>query len=303
MTTEPTSTHDAGADPRWDELVAAHRGELVGLAYRMLGSVAEAEDAVQEAFARLAQRGLDGLERPGGWLARTTGRICLDRLKSARARRERYPGPWLPEPRTGADDDPAEAGELAESVSMALLLVLETLGPAERVALVLHDVFGCGHDEVAAALDRSEAACRQLVSRARGHVAARRPRFEPDRTQRDATVRRFLDACRTGELEPLLAVLAPDVELRADGGGVVSAARNPVHGADAVARFVLGLWRKAPEDAWLEPTPINATLGVIARRGDGAVDTVLAFDVHAGAIRAIYTVRNPHKLAHITPAW
>lgn len=281
-----------------EQVVADHRGDLVGLAYRLLGSVTDAEDAVQEAFLRLERHGLDGLDRPGAWLARVTGRICLDRLRSAQARRERYVGPWLPEPLLSAAD-PADATELADSVSMALLCVLETLSPAERVALVLHDVFGYGHADLAAVLDRSEAACRQLVSRARRAVRERRPRFDPDPADRDAAVRRFLDACRTGQLGPLLETLAPEVELRSDGGGVVSAARRPVHGADSVARFFVGLVRKAPAGLRIETATVNGTLGIVVRGADGTPDTVFGFDVADGRVSAVYGVRNPAKLAHL----
>jgi RNA polymerase sigma-70 factor, ECF subfamily len=279
--------------------VAEHRPALVGLAYRLLGSVTEAEDAVQEAFLRLDRHGTEGIDNVGGWLNRTTSRICLDRLTSARARREVYVGPWLPEPLETAAAAP-DAVELAESVSMAFLVVLETLSPAERVAFLLHDVFGYGHEDVAGILDRSEAACRQLVSRARRHVEARRPRFEPDPEVRDRAASRFLEACLSGDVAALLTTLAPDVVLTSDGGGKVSAARRPVEGADRVARFLAGLGRQAPDDVVFEARRFNGTPGLLVGRADGSIEVVLVLDVADGLVRGIEAVRNPDKLTHLT---
>jgi RNA polymerase sigma-70 factor, ECF subfamily len=275
-----------------------HRSALLGLAYRILGSVTEAEDAVQEAYLRLERHGSDGIDNLGGWLNRTTSRICYDRLTSARARREVYVGPWLPEPLVteGADHDPVE---MAESVSMAFLVVLESLSPAERVAFLLHDVFGYDHADLAQVLDRSEAACRQLVSRGRKQVEARRPRFEPDPTVRAEVAGRFLDACRTGDMEALLATLAPDVVLSSDGGGKVSAARRPVEGADRVVRFFAGLGRQAPADVALEVLPCNGAPGLVVGLGDGTVVAVFVLDVADGCVRSIEAIRNPDKLGHI----
>jgi RNA polymerase sigma-70 factor, ECF subfamily len=283
-----------------EEATREHRHELLALAYRLLGTVGEAEDAVQEAYLRLERHGTEGIDNVGGWLNRTTSRLCYDRLTSARARREVYVGPWLPEPLVtdGTTDDPVE---LAESVSMAFLVVLESLSPAERVAFLLHDVFGYDHAELAAILDRSEPACRQLVSRARKHVQARRPRFEPDAGARARVADRFLTACRTGDLEALLATLAPDVVLRSDGGGKVSAARRPVEGADRVARFLEGLARQAPADVVLEPRWINGTPGVVIGTSDGTIVVVFVLDVADDTIRSIAAIRNPDKLTHLAP--
>jgi RNA polymerase sigma-70 factor, ECF subfamily len=278
--------------------VHEHRTAMVGVAYRLLGSVSEAEDAVQEAFLRLDRHGTEGIGNVGGWLNRTTSRICYDRLSSARARREVYVGPWLPEPlvTSGQPDDPVE---LAESVSMAFLVVLESLSPAERVAFVLHDVFGYDHAELAAILVRTEAACRQLVSRARRQVEARRPRFEPDPTVRAAIGDRFLAACRTGDVEELLATLAPDVVLRSDGGGKVAAARRPVEGAERVVRFLLGLARQAPEGVVLETRWCNGAPGLVIGLADGTISAVFVLDVADGVVRSIEAIRNPDKLAHL----
>ncbi|MFA9431130.1 RNA polymerase sigma factor SigJ [Egicoccus sp. AB-alg2] len=280
--------------------VHEHRSALLGLAYRLLGSVSEAEDAVQEAFLRLERHGTDGIDNVGGWLNRTTSRICLDRLTSAQARREVYVGPWLPEP-LESSGDPGDPVELAESVSMAFLVVLESLSPAERVAFLLHDVFGYDHAELAAILDRSEAACRQLVSRARKQVEARRPRFEPDPSVRAEVAGRFLEACRTGDLQALLSTLAPDVVLRSDGGGKVSAARRPVEGAERVMRFFEGLARQAPSDVVLETRWYNGTPGLVVGVADGSLLVVFVLDVADGAVRSIEAIRNPDKLAHLGP--
>jgi RNA polymerase sigma-70 factor, ECF subfamily len=277
-----------------------HRPALVGLAYRMLGSVTEAEDAVQEAYLRLERQGIDGIDNVGGWLNRTTSRICLDRLSSAQARREVYVGPWLPEPLV-TEDATAGPVELAESVSMAFLVVLESLSPAERVAFLLHDVFGYDHAELAEVLDRSEAACRQLVSRARKHVEARRPRFEPDPAARAAAADRFLAACRTGDVAGFLAAVAPDVVLRSDGGGKVSAARRPVAGADRVARFFRGLVQQAPPGILVEARWCNGAPGMVIGFPGQRPEVVFALDVVDGAVAAIHAIRNPAKLTHVAP--
>lgn len=279
-------------------IAAAHRHELVGIAYRLLGSVAEAEDAAQEALARLTARGADDLDRPGAWLATVVARICLDRLRSAVHRREVYVGPWLPEPLVEAPD--AAAGvEAAEHLSMAFLVVLESLSPAERVALLLHDVFGYGHAEVAAALGRSGPACRQLVSRARKAVEARRPRFEHDGRRRDEVVRAFMAACDGGDMSRVLELLAPDVVLVADGGGIVAAARRPVEGRDRVAQLIGGLMRLRPDGWSLAPVRVNGTLGLLLADGEGRADSVYSCDVAEGAITAIHVIRNPRKLTHV----
>jgi RNA polymerase sigma-70 factor, ECF subfamily len=278
--------------------VRDHRRDLVGLAYRLLGTVSEAEDAVQEAYLRLERHGLEGIDNVGGWLNRTTSRICLDRLTSARARREVYVGPWLPEPLLHDEEGPVERAELVESVTMAFLVVLESLSPAERVAFVLHDVFGYDHAELAVVLDRTEAACRQLVSRARRHVRARRPRFEPDAAARAEVADRFLEACRSGDLDALLGTLAPDVVLRSDGGGVVTAARRPVEGAEQVGRFFGGLLRQTTEDVVVEARPCNGSTGVVVTLG-GEVLVVFVPDVADGAVHTISAIRNPAKLARL----
>ena len=274
-----------------------HRPQLVGLAYRILGSVAEAEDAVQEAYLRLHRQPAGTIDNVGAWLTTVTSRICLDRLGSAQVRRERYVGDWLPEPIT-TQPNAAEMLELEESISMAFLVVLDTLSPAERVAFLLHDVFGHDYAEIAGTLERSETSCRQLVSRARKHVQARRPRFEHDPDLRSQVAERFLTASATGAVDELLALLAPDVSLHFDGGGKASAGLRPVHGPDRVVRYVQGV-AKAATQLHLAVRWLNGSPGLIAHRADGSVDTAFVLDVADGAVRRINVIRNPDKLTHL----
>ncbi|WP_251582164.1 RNA polymerase sigma factor SigJ [Microbacterium oleivorans] len=278
--------------------VDAHRRILVAAAHRMLGTLAEAEDAVQEAFVRwirLHPSERAAIANPAGWLMRVTGRICLDTLGSARARRETYVGEWLPEPVPAdlSNGDPAEAALAAESVSTALLLVLETLTPAERVAFVLHEVFAVPFGEIAEVLGRSPAACRQLAASARLHVGRRSGAAVP-RSRHDEVVAAFAAASATGRLDALVRVLAPDVVLVSDGGGVVSAARRPVRGVDHVARFLLGLARKQPTAAY-EPMVTGDGLGFVIRL-NGTVAAVVTFATDGERITDVWMMRNPGKL-------
>lgn len=281
-----------------DAAFADERDRLFGLAYRLLGSVTEAEDVVQDAWLAWRRRDRSEVRDPPAFLTTLVSRRCLDVLRSARVRRETYVGPWLPEPLVTTGDDPvAGAVELEASVRMAFLVVLESLSPAERTAFVLREVFGHGYDDLARILDRSPEACRQLVARARGHVRARRPRFEPDPQVVGAAVRRFLDAALTGEVTDLVAVLHPDVDLVTDGGGRVSAARNVVVGSTRVARFFIGLRdRYAGAEAVL--VVVNGAPGVILRLPDGDT-SVFALDVEDDLVRRVHVVRNPDKLAHL----
>lgn len=286
------------------EVFESHRGYLTAVAYRMLGTLADAEDAVQEAYLRFAGAELAEIREPRGWLTTAISRICLDHLGSARVRREQYVGPWLPEPVVGhevglgaAAMDPEDRITLDESVSMAMLVVLETLSPAERTAFVLHDVLGVPYAEVAETVGRSEPACRQLISRARSHVRARAPRFSVDAAQQSAVVNAFLTACTNGALEALVEVLAPDVVLRSDGGGVVSGvARHPVTGADKVARLLLGVAAKHGAIPWT--SRVNGASGLVFEASDG-VAGVMAFTVADGRIVEIDFVVNPDKLSRV----
>ncbi|WP_460539704.1 RNA polymerase sigma factor SigJ [Glycomyces halotolerans] len=268
------------------------RPRLVGVAYGLLGTLAEAEDAVQEAWIRLQGSDLEAIEDLTGWLVTTTSRIALDVLRSARSRREAYVGPWLPEPVETAPD-PADTVSLSESLSWAMLVVLETLGPAERAAFVLHDVFGLPFEEIGKALGRNPASCRKLASRAREHVEARRPRFDVDPKEHRDVVEAFASAATSGDVDGLLRLLAPDSVLTADGGGVVRAALNPILGADKVARFIARTLVKY-DDMTMRATVVNGTPAVVFFTG-GAVCSVMTLGMSGGRITTIDAVRNPHK--------
>jgi RNA polymerase sigma-70 factor, ECF subfamily len=285
-----------------------HRRRLLGLAYRMLGSVSEAEDAVQDAYLRWHGADRDTVSDARAFLTTTTTRICLDTLKSARARREAYVGPWLPEPVLDtAALAPDTQTELAEDLSIALLLALDRLSALERAAFLLHDVFDCSFSEVARALDRSEAACRQLAARARAHVRDARPQRTPtvrDRSERSdhqQLVSAFVNAARSGDVQTLIGLLASDVRLTTDGGGKVPSALNVIEGADRAARFIVGVVSKAlPASAIIRSVAINGLPGLIVSSPDGSVQSV-AFEIRHDLIRAIYSVSNPEKLSHLAP--
>lgn len=270
-----------------------HRRYLVGIAYRMLGSVAEAEDAVQDAFLRWHGVERSGVGEPRAYLARIVTRLCLDRLKSAQRRREKYVGTWLPEPIVGG---PAPAG-IAEDISFALLMTLERLSPLERAAFLLHDVFDMDYPEIAAALGRSQAACRQLAARAREHVRSARPRFETDRDDEARLAEAFAAAATSGDIAKLATLLAEDAVLYSDGGGKRTAALNPIYGRERILRFFAGVSKKQPLTATGDPTRVNGLPGFVLHEG-GRVET-LALEVREGRIVALYSVRNPDKLTHL----
>jgi RNA polymerase sigma-70 factor (ECF subfamily) len=287
-----------------------YRRRLLGLAYRMLGSMADAEDAVQEAYLRWHAADRDKVLEPRAFLMTMTTRICLDVLTSARARRETYVGPWLPEPVVDtAALAPDTSTELAEDLSIALMLTLERLSPLERAALLLHDAFDFSFGEVAATLERSEAACRQLAGRARAHVRAARPRgatTPPRPGEIDAKhaqlMTAFVRATRSGDLEALTRLLASDVRVVTDGGGKVAAALNVLEGADRAAAFLAGVARKGwREDFRLRFATINDLAGIIVEGPRGPVQTT-AFEIEGDVIRALYVVRNPEKLRHLATA-
>jgi RNA polymerase sigma-70 factor (ECF subfamily) len=292
-----------------------YRRRLLGLAYRMLGSMSDAEDAVQETYLRWHATDRDRVSDPRAFLMTTTTRICLDLLTSARARREEYVGPWLPEPVLDtAALAPDSQTELAEDLSFALLMTLERLSPLERAALLLHDVFDFSFGEVATALERSEAACRQLAARARSHVRDVRPRGAtnpPDRSSDvDAKHRQlmsaFAAATRSGDLTAMMQLLAADVRVVTDGGGKVRAALKVIEGADRVSQFLVDATRKRPDAWWRDDftvrfATINGMPGVVVDAPEGPVQTA-AFEIEGGVIRALYVVRNPDKLRHLAPA-
>jgi RNA polymerase sigma-70 factor (ECF subfamily) len=279
-----------------EKLFESERPRLKAIAYRMLGTVSDAEDAVQQCFLRFRQIDPSSLVSPSSFLTTVVTRICVDELRSARARREVYPGTWLPEPiRTDSAVD-------VESVRMAFLVILETLSPEERAIYLLCEVFDYSHDEVAAILGKSTQACRQSLHRARERVSSRRPRFAPPRETHARIVEGFLLTCRTGDVEGIRALLADDAVASADGGGKVPAAQHPVLGRQAVARFLAGLARLAhlaTGGPVVEIAEMNGDPAVVMRL-DGRVDTVILLEVDAEMkICAVRFVRNPEKLARV----
>jgi RNA polymerase sigma-70 factor (ECF subfamily) len=278
------------------------RPHLISVAYRMLGSRAEAEDVVQDAWLRYDRaRRLGEINDVRGWLTTVTGRLCLDVLKSARVQREAYPGQWLPEPVVTRLDDPAERVTLRTEVGLALLVVLEKLTPEQRVALVLHDAFGVPFEEIADVLGSTVAAARQHASRGRRAVAAEGPRHTADRAEQRRVLDAFLAAATSGDLRALAAVLAPDVVAVGDGGGVVPAGARAVVGADKVARLYAGLLRKY-ESVAAEPVLVNGDLGLLIRgtyRGGRPLLSVLTLAVAEGRVTAILNQLNPAKLRSV----
>ena len=289
-----------------------YRRHLLGLAYRMLGSMTDSEDAVQETYLRWHNADRDSVSNPRAFLMTTTSRICLDMLTSARARREEYVGPWLPEPVLDTTAlAPDSRTDLADDLSVALLLTLDRLSPLERAAFLLHDVFDFSFSEVASALERSEAACRQLAARARAHVRDARPRGVTQTTRRSVEIdtkhaqllSAFATATQSGDLNALTQLLARDVRVMTDGGGKVRAALNVVEGADRAAQFLIEVTRKRPDQWWRDDftmrfAVVNGLPGVIVEGREGAVQTA-AFEIENDVIRAMYVVRNPDKLRHL----
>jgi len=282
---------------------AEYRTILFSVAYRILGSAADAEDAVQDAWLRWSAADRSQVADPKAYLGRIVSNVAIDRLRSVRAQRETYVGPWLPEPiLTGGDvPDTAATAEVADSVSMALLVVLETLTPFERAVFVLREAFGFSYAEIAGAVDRSEDTVRQAAYRAREHVQARRPRVHPDAACQREVTRLFLAAAAGGDINTLMQILAPDVTLWTDGGGKVRQARRPVSGAARVAKWFAGIAVQpyegiAPADMVIDVVELNGAPGIVFS-GDGRVVSTLTFDVDgAGRITGIYNVANPDKL-------
>jgi RNA polymerase sigma-70 factor (ECF subfamily) len=275
-----------------------HRAPLTGLAYRMLASRADAEDVVQDAWLRWAGRKEAGVDDPRRYLAAIVTRLCLDRMKSARARREVYVGPWLPEPVVDEALDAGTASELAHDLSVTLMMALERLSPLERAAFLLHDVFDIEFAEVAQSLGRSEAACRQLATRARRNVRAEKPRFSTDQDEARRLAAAFEAAARSGDTAGLTELLTDNAVLHSDGGGKRPAALRLITGGEAVANLITGLISRGFHAASLRPAVVNGLAGFVVREEDGAVSTI-AFEAHSGRISAIYVVRNPEKLTHV----
>ncbi|NBE54403.1 RNA polymerase sigma-70 factor [Streptomyces boluensis] len=290
------ATDARDADRTATEWFVAHRNLLFTVAYELLGSAADAEDVLQEAWLRWAAVDLATVREPRAYLVRTATHQALTRLRTLRRRKESHVGPWLPEPLLTAPDvaDVADDVELADSVSMAMLLVLETLAPTERAVFVLREVFDLGYDDIAQAVDKSPAAVRQIAHRARVHVAARRPRQVVPAAETRSALDAFRRAVETGDLRSLLDLIAPDVVLLTDGGGAVPAALAPVVGAAAVARVLARLGAAVA----LHPAQVNGHPALTVRR-DGTVDTVLAVRLDGGLVTGLYAVRNPAKLSRL----
>ena len=278
------------------EIFATHRPHLFAIAYRMLGSVMDAEDVVQDSYLQWQRRGDQVIAAPRAFLTTIVTRQSINQLHNARARRETYPGPWLPEPLVSEGaPDMAETAAQHESLAMAFLVLLEQLTPIERAIFLLHDVFAYDFREIAVIVGKGEANCRQIARRARQQIQAGRPRFEPDPLRREALTRQFIAACGDGDLTGLLATLATDVTLWTDGGGKATAALRPVSGAERVAAFILGIMRKFPSTYERRHTLVNGQPGFVIRvaRGDTAV---LTLDIVDGRIQAIRVIANPEKL-------
>lgn len=294
----PLNTEDSAAS------FAPLRPRLVRIAYRMLGSLAEAEDIVQDAYLRWHQTDRAAVRDPGAFLSRTVTRLCLDHFKSARAKRETYIGPWLPEPIVELEEDNKD------EVTLTLMMALERLSPLERAAFLLHDVFGMEFEEVAKALERDAAACRQLAARARQHVQQARPRFPVTKEHGNDIAKAFFAASKGGDVGALRQLLAADVIAYSDGGGKAAAALNPVYGDDKVARFFAGIARKYAEGAtpnYSKPIgrPVFCTIdglpGILYVDEAGRAVQTTALEVEDGRIVGIYIMRNPDKLGHIPP--
>jgi RNA polymerase sigma-70 factor (ECF subfamily) len=278
----------------------SHRALLFSIAYRMLGSVADAEDMLQEAFIRFQHSADDDIRSPRAFLITIVTRLCINHLQSARLRREEYVGQWLPEPvMTEPGSDPFGIMKLGESLSMAFLVLLERLTPVERAVFLLREVFDYEYSEIAAVVGQSETNCRQILRRAKQHVSAIRPRFKASERKQNVLLQRFLDAVRTGDLEGVVALLADDVVLHSDGGGKAIAVPNVVHGSGKVARGILGsLERLVPKNLVRRVARFNGEPGVINYL-NGRPHSVLTIEASGGRIRAIYIVTNPDKLAHL----
>jgi RNA polymerase sigma-70 factor (ECF subfamily) len=276
-----------------------YRPLLFSIAYRMVGSVVEAEDVIQEAYLRWQNASEAEVRSSKAYLSAVVTRLCIDHLRSARVKREEYVGPWLPEPLLAEPTpDVADTVALDESLSMAFLVLLESLTPTERAVFLLREVFDYGYPEISRLLGKSETNCRQIARRARESVAARRPRFEHSPEQQERLMQQFVRACSTGDMPALLELLADDVTLWSDGGGKARAALNPIHGSDKVARFFLGVLRKAPPTLAVQPATINGQPGIISY-ADGNPLNVLTLDVADGRIKAVRIVANPEKLRSV----
>jgi len=284
---------------------AEFRPLMFSIAYRMTGSISDAEDIVQEAFLRLTRALRDGssIDSPKAFLATVTTRLAISHLRSARVRRESYVGAWLPEPLLAdPEPGPAERAEMSDSLSMAFLVLLESLTPTERAVFLLHEVFGYDYKEIAGITGKSETNCRQILTRARHHVDDGKPRFDASREQREEVARRFFAAAEGGDMGALLEMVAPDVVMVGDGGGKAWAIARPLSGAEQVVRLLLGLYRRAPKmGVHIEPAWLNGQPGGISYDGEGRVVNVFVLDIADGLVQTVRSIVNPDKLHHLGP--
>lgn len=287
------------ANQDFDSMFEDLRPALSRLAYRMLGSLPDVDDVLQEAYLRWSRAPRDEVRTPQAWLNTTVTRLCIDRRRAIDARKETYVGPWLPEPIVEVAAPPADAqAEAVESVSLAMMVVLESLTPVERAAYLLRRAFDYSYAEIAAMLEKSEANCRQLVSRAEEHVRQRKPRYDATRAEAERITGAFVAACTSGDLDGLVALLADDAVVYSDGGGKAKAALAPVVGADRVSRFFLGIMRKTPELRRFQFVSVNGMPGLMAS-ADGGVANVMTFEIVDGRIAKCFIIRNPDKLARV----
>ncbi len=277
-----------------------HRRLLFGIAYRMLGSVTDAQDMVQESYLRWQQAADEAIRSPRAWLTTVVTRLCLNHLQLARVKRETYVGSWLPEPLVDEQaSDPADTSQLADSLSLAFLVLLETLSPMERAVFILREGFDCEFSDIARIVEKSEANCRQILTRARKRIDERRPRYDVSRTEAEKLVAPFVAALRNGDLETMLAHMSENVVLVADGGGKAGALLRPLHGAEPVARVMINATRKhGIENADIRAATINGLPGFV-RFEDGHARAVLAFGIVGGRIQAVFVISNPDKLRHL----
>lgn len=282
--------------PNPQDAFTQNRQYLLSLGYRMLGSMADAEDLVQETYLRWQQASTDEIRSPRAFLTTVLTRLALNHLDSARVRREQYVGPWLPEPIVTTE--PTDPAELSESLTMAFLVVLESLSPLERAVFLLHEVFDYSHAEVAEITGSTEAACRQAFRRAKAAVAERRPRFRTSPTAAEQLTTRFLDALQAGNIDDLLSMLHQDAVSYSDGGGLTRAALNPIYGADRVARFLIGVARKGGRELQREPVLINGQPGFIGFL-HGELSSAMVLDIEDDRVRTVYIVVNPQKLQNL----
>ncbi len=283
----------------------ALRGLMFSIAYRMTGSVAEAEDLVQEAFFRLARAQQSGVvvESPKAYLAAATTRLAIDQMRSARVRRESYVGTWLPEPIVAdLHESPEQMAELSDSLSMAFLVLLESLSPVERAVFLLRGVFDYSYEDIAQIVDKSEANCRQIFGRARKHIDAHQPRYQASTEESDALLQSFLSAARGGDLDQLVDLLAADAAVYGDGGGKATAIREPLFGRDRVAAFIIDLFERAKQRGiTIEPALVNGGPGLITHDPQGNIASVLSLELLDGVIQTLRGVVNPDKLHHLGP--